>query len=1051
MCDKFCDIVYREKYYEIERQSDTNSVPFVDILTKIQQIIPIVDMMSSTSLIPVFNKEVNFNTHVFEIIVGNGRPIRINHINERITRNVTIKVTENPIARPIQTPTHPLPVIPVPMPVNPYSHQNTYNQLISDHNRRFNDNLSTNERPFSDQTTPVYYTRVANDNRPLSDNRPVDSGRPADPQLDYRSGGYNRPVGDNRPIGDKRPIDDNRPVSDNRSVDNYRPDGSYRPEGGYRSANNDDRHYSDRRPVRGHGRGGYHNSFRDNMSGNRYDNRSSTYNRSYSSDMSRKSTFNETTNTSNDKQLICEMTNEIIQKYCIFLDLIKEYSRNNCDLITDFEWNHVIHKQMTSKGFKNYDPSALNRYDSILEAKSNFVYFEEFNTLNDAYLELMNARTKFLTSHDRRWRKDITNNSLPVIEDIFGLYRTFTNQQKLQQFRKDSTIQKRLENSIKEIKGFNLIVQSIGALKGHLTEPGLYLKISKILSETGLEWTPEECERILKEWIVFYEKNTVEYKDAMKRGNRIVEYIYEFLHIITTVSLETVFYSNQKITESLESIAKNIYNKSSLRLQKRLKINDRNIDKIVEKVQNELQMNSFKNSDDIQIVAVITKKPTNQQNTGNKSIDSQSSEKSRQSSPKRRSRERSPQKSTKSSSKNVERDRNRSKGPKNVERDRKRPKSPKGVERDRKRSKSPKNIPKTKNSSSMTTKDIIKYTTLLTEIRNYSHNNSDLITDYEWIHIIHSRMGYEFRYTAPERWRTDYKHFVDIYLRSLRRYRNITNARMEFPLFVEMNNNYFNSNNDRYYEVMNAREDFAKLFTKFKSQEEEALVRTIRSQKYNSELSDAKIQHFQKELESKVDEIKAANLMVQITELIQTHNNDADSSDIYQKVAEVMSETGFRVSPQWNDRWRPYQCEEVLRYWTIFYSQNCDLYEVALRLDYKIIKYLFEYLNIIPVFLTNAMNIHNSYLFSPDSPDEDKLKSALITIRTNLNKHNIIPKIKNEIQLRCDDSYQLDIDYRSVNNSSADYVNHNKRPNSGFTDQYSNPKRFDSNERLSWY
>ncbi|CAG2112938.1 unnamed protein product, partial [Medioppia subpectinata] len=685
----------------------------------------------------------------------------------------------------------------------------------------------------------------------------------------------------------------------------------------------------------------------------------------------------------------------------------KDHSRNNCDLITDFEWTGVIHKQLTAKGFKNYDPKvwhncyqtyvhkyveALNRYDSICSAKDNFVYFEEFNEMyfnhrNPAFIAVMNARSKFLLAFLRRWRHEDTSNTMPDTEDISKLKRTVTRQQKLIDLRKETIVfHKKLENNVPKIKVFNLIVQAIAALKGHLSEPGLYVKISRILADSGLDWNHDDCEQALKEWIVFYDENYYNYKNAMKADNRVVEYIYEFLNIITTVRLDTIFYSNQKITDCLESIARHT-GKSTPRCQRRLKINDKNIDKILEAVRTEQQLNSFKNSDDIQIIAVL---PAKKPNTSNES--------SVTSKAKTTSGSSITGKSTKTS-----------------------PKTPK-AETTKTRDSSQKSSSSKKSSSSSTKSDDKKSL----KVPKREHRDS-------------------FKVSSPESWRLDYRHYTIVYLKTLNDCKSVDSAQKAFPLFKDLNNNYFNSNNALYKDIMTAREEFAKRLPKFKSEAEEELIRTIQNQSYNADLHDHRLRCFQSDLESRIDEIKCVNLMVQIIDLIQRNNKIVESGDIFQKVSEVMSVTGFLVgkqlSPAQSSQWRPYQCEETLRYWTIYYNQHLELYESALTNRHKIVKYVFDYLNIIPEFLTNEINVRNSYLFSDtDSAEEHKLTEALVTIRTLTHKHTvnrlyICAKVSNEIKLKCDDTYRLDTDYRGIDSSfnSTDYYNtyDHKRPNAG--------------------
>lgn len=55
-------------------------------------------------------------------------------------------------------------------------------------------------------------------------------------------------------------------------------------------------------------------------------------------------------------KLKIELNSESCERYLALIKVIKEYSYNNCDLLSDYEWFHVIHYRMVEKGYKNFEP-----------------------------------------------------------------------------------------------------------------------------------------------------------------------------------------------------------------------------------------------------------------------------------------------------------------------------------------------------------------------------------------------------------------------------------------------------------------------------------------------------------------------------------------------------------------------------------------------------------------------------------------------------------------------------------------------------------------------
>ena len=71
-----------------------------------------------------------------------------------------------------------------------------------------------------------------------------------------------------------------------------------------------------------------------------------------------------------------------------------------------------------------------------------------------------------------------------------------------------NAIQRRLEENIHEIKGFNLIIQLINNINRDLLQKQskLFDKISRDLRKKGLNWDSDKCIQVFKHWIKFYSR-----------------------------------------------------------------------------------------------------------------------------------------------------------------------------------------------------------------------------------------------------------------------------------------------------------------------------------------------------------------------------------------------------------------------------------------------------------------------------------------------------------------------------------------------------------------
>ncbi|CAG2164282.1 unnamed protein product [Oppiella nova] len=236
----------------------------------------------------------------------------------------------------------------------------------------------------------------------------------------------------------------------------------------------------------------------------------------------------------------------LIDIYTHMLYTCMQCSQNNCDLITEDEWIHVIEKHMTAKGYSSSEHNwkllyrtftehyikALDKSVTVSELQNRFPFTDFFNLLlvnpiNGLYDQVMKSRDQFVS-------KLLANKDCGKQYEI--MERTIQQQRYEEWLRnRRNGFQTRLESNIVDIKRLNLMVKVISELKlasKNQESSNLFVKISNKLLENGINWEPHECRRTLCHWIEFYERNYDNYKLSVKEGNRIVEYIYQYLNSI---------------------------------------------------------------------------------------------------------------------------------------------------------------------------------------------------------------------------------------------------------------------------------------------------------------------------------------------------------------------------------------------------------------------------------------------------------------------------------------------------------------------------------------
>ncbi|CAG2164285.1 unnamed protein product [Oppiella nova] len=284
-------------------------------------------------------------------------------------------------------------------------------------------------------------------------------------------------------------------------------------------------------------------------------------------------------------------TSEDIDMFSTFLDVIKDFSDNNCDLIADHEWTHAIHHRMKAKGYHDCQPkswryfymSLTDQYLKVLKtisstAETEFPFFAKFNeilfnAINPIMRDILNSRTRFLICCQ------------PEDPQFLALQVTADDQKTESDLR--NNFQKKLERNISAIKEFVLLVrvivqQNVGSHEPHfqdvitreMLKNGINWAASKHsedvitreMLKNGINWAASKHSEVrwwapngfLDTWLTFYFNNLSNYKISLTSPNRVVRYVYKYLNSIQTqfADLKQIFAANEYFTEKLVSIEK---------------------------------------------------------------------------------------------------------------------------------------------------------------------------------------------------------------------------------------------------------------------------------------------------------------------------------------------------------------------------------------------------------------------------------------------------------------------------------------------------------------
>ncbi|CAG2176116.1 unnamed protein product, partial [Oppiella nova] len=478
--------------------------------------------------------------------------------------------------------------------------------------------------------------------------------------------------------------------------------------------------------------------------------------------------------------------------------------------------------------FTEHYIKALDKSVTVSELQNRFPFTDFFNQLlvnpiNGLYDQVMKFRDQFVS-------KLLANKDCGKQYKI--MERTIQQQRYEEWLRnRRNGFQTRLESNIVDIKRLNLMVRVISELKltsKNHESSNLFAKISNKLLENGINWEPHECRRTLCHWIEFYERNYDNYKLSVKEGNRIVEYIYQYLNSIDNA---------------------NDLNKYYVQTNTFLKVSDL--------------------GDGESTVAIDVHKTITALNT----IESI------------------------------------------------------GV-----------------NGHGLNAPPIQMYTDLLTICMDYSQNNCDLITKYEWIHVIDKRMVAKGYTSSGNKWM------------ALNKSMTLNELQNEFPFAHIFNQLIFNPINSHYNLLMQSRQQFMSKLLKNKEfgPHYETMERTIEQQTHQNLLRYRR-NSFQKRLETNIVDIKRLNLMVQVISELKRIPKHEESSHLFEKISYKLHKNGIHCVP--------YECQRSLCRWIEFYERNYDNYKLSVKEGNKIVEYIYQSLNSIAMYSSDL-----KLLFSKDKP-----------------------------------------------------------------------------------
>ncbi|XP_054155433.1 uncharacterized protein LOC128953921 [Oppia nitens] len=228
-----------------------------------------------------------------------------------------------------------------------------------------------------------------------------------------------------------------------------------------------------------------------------------------------------------------------------FVIIIKKFSDNNCDLITDYLWDNVIHNlMMITIWYNNCSQNSWQKYYQLLtenyiralktsndsiKAKNLFPLVGVFNELlfstrNSRYTVIMNARLTFLFT--------VTNSD----DQYETLHRT-VELQKSDEKRKNQ-FQRVLERNVGNIMIFKLLLKII--ISGHI-KPYEPMPLEDRLRDIVLLFSGLSVDKLLEilvKCFTIYANNFQNFKDSYITDNRVVKYIIKDLSLIEDYFVE---------------------------------------------------------------------------------------------------------------------------------------------------------------------------------------------------------------------------------------------------------------------------------------------------------------------------------------------------------------------------------------------------------------------------------------------------------------------------------------------------------------------------------
>ncbi|CAG2164281.1 unnamed protein product, partial [Oppiella nova] len=252
-------------------------------------------------------------------------------------------------------------------------------------------------------------------------------------------------------------------------------------------------------------------------------------------------------------------------------------------------------------------------------------------------------------------------------------------------------------------------------------------------------------------------------------------------------------------------------------------------------------------------------------------------------------------------------------------------------------------IIQTRRRDLMSPEEIHKFSVLLNEIKDFSHNNCDLIVDYEWLCIIHNLMFKKgFCDYPPQSWQIAYKQLIRCYVQALKTCESYEEVMTYLPLFEDCNRLLFNKSNGHYEHVMDARRRF---LNNYGDLDNKWLNLRLIVKQQSSEHQ--KSNDLQTVLENNVNDIKGLNVLIHVIKELDIKPNERKS---FERMSTKMNAIGLN--------WSPEKCRTVLNVWVSFYANNFHNLEYCLQKRNRIVEYIYGFLNAITTFSSNLKSIY---------------------------------------------------------------------------------------------